>query len=104
MFFRGFILQAIPFAPVLAEEINKSFDWGQFANYGICGAILAWTLWRAEPRLRGIEAAIDRLTRMIAIMLTELPHVLEGAKAQCRVMDRELDAAARARGEKLEGE
>lgn len=72
---------------------------GPLANVGGVGAVLGWILWKSDPRLRGIEAAIDRLTRMIAVMLAELPHVIESVKTQCREMQAELDEAARARKE-----
>lgn len=98
------MFSALPYFPVLAQETGKGFDFSLLWNAGVCGVILAWTMWRAEPRLRGIEAAIDRLTRMIAIMLTELPHVLQGAKDQCRVVMGELNVAARNRGEKPDSE
>lgn len=88
----------------MAEVDGHGFDFSLLWNAGVCGVILAWTMWKAEPRLRGVEAAIDRLTRMIAIMLTELPHVMQGAKDQCRVVMRELDVAAHRRGEETKDE
>lgn len=98
---RLLVAASLPFIPILAEAVDgKGADLSYWINYGACGLILGWTLWRAEPRLRGIERAIDRLTRMIAILLSELPHVIEAVKQQCKAMFHELDTAARDRGEK----
>lgn len=76
-------------------------DWGgkwmMLGNFGGIGVVLAWFLWKGEPRLRAIEAAIDRLVRIIAIFLIELPHVIDAVKTQCRAMTEELDKAEKAR-------
>jgi hypothetical protein len=85
---------------ILAETLPEGFSFMPLINIGAVGVILAFVLWKLEPRMRGAECAIDRLTRAIAIMLTELPHVLEGAKRQCSQLNTELDDAARARGDK----
>lgn len=91
----------LPIAPAFLAEMEKSnFDFSLLFNYGVCGLILAWTLWKAEPRLRAIERAIDRLTMMIAVMLTELPHVFDAAKAQAVAMVEQLKDAARDRGDR----
>lgn len=86
----------------VAQVTPEGFSFMPLVNIGAVGVILAFVLWKLEPRMRGAECAIDRLTRAIAIMLTELPHVLEGAKRQCAQLNSELDEAARARGDKKE--
>lgn len=83
-----------------ASTPSAGFDWGELIKAGGIAAICAFVLVRLEPRLRGVESAIDRLTRMIAVMLGELPHVIEAVKTQCSDMRRELDQAATQRGDK----
>lgn len=98
--FRVIAAAEFPFLPVLADAMeSKGSDLAFWINYGACGIILGWTLWRAEPRLADIARAIDRLTRMICILLTELPHVIEAVKDQSKGMRRELTEAARKRGD-----
>jgi anaerobic C4-dicarboxylate transporter len=89
-------------ATVVAQAAGgspMSFDWGEVIKAGGIAAICAFVLARLEPRLRGVEAAIDRVTRMIAVMLGELPHVIDAVKNQCRDMEKELDRAAQQRGD-----
>jgi hypothetical protein len=90
------------FLPIFAFSIASSspgIDWGELLKAGGVAAICAFVLVRLEPRLRGVESAIDRLTRMIAVMMSELPHVIEAVKGQCRDMQKELDRSAQDRGE-----
>lgn len=98
-----FLITRLPIAALitlfLAQANPEGFSFMPLINIGAVGVILAFVLWKLEPRMRGAECAIDRLTRAIAIMLTELPHVLDGAKRQCAQLEAELDDAARARGE-----
>lgn len=74
----------------------------QLSNYGGIAVVLAWLLWKSEPRLRAIEAAIDRLVRLLAIFMIELPHVIEAVKTQCRDIIKETDKAAKERGDEPE--
>lgn len=99
-----FLITRLPIAALLtiffAQATTEGFSFAPLVNIGAVGVILAFVLWKLEPRMRGAECAIDRLTRAIAIMLTELPHVLEGAKRQCAILNVELEQAARERGDK----
>lgn len=61
--------------------------------------MLGWVLWKLEPRMRGAEAAIDRQTRMLAIFLIEMPHIMHAAQIQARGLMAELDAAKRKRND-----
>lgn len=83
-----------------ANQAVEHFDFGPLINVGGIGVVLAWLLWKSEPRMRGIEAAIDRLTRMIAVFLIELPHVIDAVKLQAREAQADCDRAAAERGEK----
>ena len=102
--FRHALSTTIPYVPVLADVWSGAPDWAFWINYGACGLILGWTLFRAEPRLTDIARAIDRLTRMIGLLLSELPHVIEQVKRQAVSINRESDDSARARGDKTGNE
>lgn len=69
---------------------------------GIVG-ICAFVLMRLEPRLRAVEAAIDRLARTMAVSFTALPYVIDAVKTQMQGIIRECDDAAAKRGEKGTG-
>lgn len=83
-------------APV---DVNPLSFWMPLLNIGGVGAVLAFVLWKLEPRMRGAEAAIDRQTRMLAIFLIEMPHIMQAAQIQCKNMVLELEDAKRKRGD-----
>jgi hypothetical protein len=74
----------------------------QFGGVGVC---LAWFMMRSEPRLRAIEAAIDRITRALIVLSISIASALEAlhwyaAKAirvQAEPIEKELDEAAKLR-------
>lgn len=74
----------------------------QFGGVGVC---LIWFMFRSEPRLRAIEAAIDRVTRVLIVLSIAIANALEALqwhaaksiKAQAEPIDRELDEASHSR-------
>lgn len=46
--------------------------WAPLLNTGPIGAILVWFMLRNEPRLRAIEASIDRIARALMIVVTAM--------------------------------
>lgn len=72
---------------------------------GGVGACLVWFMFRSEPRLRAIEAAIDRITRSLIVLSFAIANALEAIgwhaaksiKLQAEPIDRELDDAAKDR-------
>lgn len=74
----------------------------QFGGVGVC---LIWFMFRSEPRLRAIEAAIDRVTRALIVLSIAIANALEALqwhaaksiKAQAEPIDRELDEASHGR-------
>lgn len=66
---------------------------------GGVGGCLVWFMFRSEPRLRAIEAAIDRMARSIMLLVGALPSANDAQKAQAKGIIREIDDASKARGE-----
>ena len=64
------ILLAIAFQ--LAAE---GFDLAPLFNTGGAVAVLAFVLFRLEPRLRGIEKSNDRMTRALLVVTMSLKHL-----------------------------
>lgn len=89
----------LPIGGILFASVGPGFDWLEMVKAGGVFAICAFVLTRLEPRLRAMEAAIDRLTRSILMTMLEIPHIMEHVKTQSRDMLKELDAAAAARKE-----
>ena len=76
-----------------------TFDWLHFAaQNGPVGLMLAWVLWKQEPRQRAGEAAIDRLVRGNMIMLMEIQRTSPEGKRQAAALVAEIDDATKERG------
>lgn len=80
----------------LAQAV--AFDWSSLAEYGIIGVVLGWFLWKAEPRMRSMEAAIDRMTRGNMIMLMEIQRTTPEGKRQAQALIEEINQADKERG------
>lgn len=65
--------------------------WQPIVQVGVAGGVLVWFMWRNEPRLRGIEASIDRLAKAVLINTLALPHVLDVTKDQVKILINEID-------------
>lgn len=65
---------------------------------GAIGAILAFLLLKTEPRLRGMEAAIDRNSRALMLSLLAGEQVSAALKAQAQALLEELHDADLQRG------
>lgn len=71
-------------------------DVGSLLNLGAVGLVLAWFLLRSEPRMLGIEEAIDRNTRGAMLALLALEQVASGVKHQAQgVLEEIADAEKR---------
>ncbi len=89
----------IAYALFLSADAVSSFDFSPLVNLGAMGVVLAWMLWKAEPRMRAVESAIDRQSAAILILLLEIDRTTPEAKRQATVVMEEIKAARRARGE-----
>ncbi len=77
------------FMPILAAD----FDFTPLINGGALSIILAWFLWKHEPRIKAIEEAIDRMSRTLLLFLLELAHVSDAAKLQAKAIIEEIGKA-----------
>ena len=59
-----------------------------FLNNGVAIAILAWMLYKLEPRLKSISEAINRQSQLFLVLLDELDQSREAprSKAQQEVL------------------
>lgn len=61
-------------------------EWAQLLNVGAVGVVLAWFLYKLEPRLRDIEEALDRLTQAQLLLLINQPHTPEATRREAQRM------------------
>jgi hypothetical protein len=66
-------------------------------NVGAIGAILAWFMFRSEPRQLAMEEAIDRNTRARMVFVMAQDHVGPAAKQQAQALLEEINDADIAR-------
>ncbi len=96
----------VAFVPILAEAASEAAGqalpgWlGLAAQYGVMGIMLAWFMMRSEPRLRAIEAAIDRSSRAQLVLAMASPFLSQAGKEQVQAAIAEVDAAINARQNK----
>jgi len=91
-------------APAIAETV------GPWVQFGAVGACLMWFMFRSEPRLRAIEASINRASRVLINLSIAIANALEaiqwhGAKAirlQAEPIIAELDEIDRRNKTKTE--
>lgn len=69
-----FLSDAVPATGVTLDWISPLL---QFGGVGVC---LVWFMFRSEPRLRAIEAAIDRVTRALIVLSIAIGNALEALK------------------------
>ena len=70
------------------DEVLKAL-----VNSGVSGAILAFFLWRLEPRLRAIEDAIGRQGKIDLLRLAASPHVAPELKEAAKDLIKEIEIA-----------
>lgn len=81
-----------------ADSSGAGFTWAPFVNMGGVGLVLAWVLWKLEPRMRGLEAAIERQSRAVLVLLIEIKSTSPEGRTQAAAILKELDEAAKLRG------
>ena len=69
------------------EEILKGLATGA----GTAGAILAYYLWKLEPRLRSMEVTLNRQGRIDLLRLAASPHVAPELKEAAKNIIEEID-------------
>lgn len=60
---------------------------------GVAGAVLAYHLWKLEPRLRAIEDSISRQGKIDLLRMATSPHVAPELKEVAKTMIAEIDRA-----------
>ncbi len=73
--------------------------WTTLANVGVAGIVLGWFMFVVTPQLKGIESAIDRMSRAILILVIEMASSSVGAKTQAQTIIDEIKTAAHERKE-----
>lgn len=63
----------LSFLAVAGTELSPSVL-SPLINLGAMGVVLIWFMFRAEPRMRGMERAIDRQTRATILLAASLPN------------------------------
>jgi hypothetical protein len=59
--------------------------------FGIGVAVIAWLLFRTEPRLRAIEKSVDRLTKAVLMWVMAAKHGSAELKKEAQHMQNEID-------------
>lgn len=87
---------------MMIAQAATNADWiTPLIQLGGVGVVLLWFMFKSEPRLRGIEASIDRMSRSIMLLVGSLPSANPAQKVQAEGLIREIDDAAKARGQNL---
>lgn len=71
--------------------------WEPLINLGAIGCVLAWFMFRSEPRMTRIEEAIDRNTRAQVLLAMALDVKYPVIKERTQDLLTELDDAEKAR-------
>ena len=89
-----------PVFAILAQAVNPMTDtWTPLINIGAIGCVLAWFLFRSEPRMARVERAIDRGTRGNLLAAVAMSDMAEGRtispamRAQAKELIKEIDDA-----------
>lgn len=89
---------AVSFLMILANASPDVPGWMGAAGNAIgLGSVLFWFMFRAEPRLREIEAALNRNARTQMVMLLSIPTLSEAARKEADAIIKEIDAETAAR-------
>ncbi len=72
-------------------------DYSALYNLGAIGVVLAWMMWKVEPRMKAVEAALDRATRANMLMLIAAREVSDAVKGLAKGIEDEVEAAEEGR-------
>lgn len=67
---------------------------GPLINLGAVGCVLAWFMFKAEPRLKGLEESIDRNTRALLLAIISIEGLSPGVKDQVNTLLKEVELSA----------
>lgn len=94
------LLPSVAALLAIVADANAAW-WMPLANMGGIGVMLIWFMFRHEPRMKAVEAAIDRSSRTDLLRLIASPHVSPDVKDEATAIMREIDDADRDRNKKL---
>lgn len=72
---------------------NPADGWAEAGKYGLIGIVLLFILYRLEPRMKGIETAVNYLTQMIRLMLIEIKETSPAVRAQAVSIGEQMKAS-----------
>lgn len=73
-------------------------DWiAPIIQFGVGGGVLLWFMFKSEPRLRAIEASIDRMARSILLLVVSHSGSNDALRTQATEIIKEIDVAQNAR-------
>lgn len=80
---------------ILAQAgVDPVASWYQpLVNMGAIGIVLGWFMLRAEPRLRAIEASIDRVARALMVAVLSMKSCDASLKEQAQSIINEVEEA-----------
>lgn len=85
----------LPFIAAAAETAAGVITdrWSPLINLGAVGCVLAWFMFRMEPRMRRMEQAVDRFSRTVLLAVVSMRGVDPPIKEQAQAVLKEIDDA-----------
>src|SRR5262245_26435325 len=84
------VLMAVPLTIYFLADAEPPTDLGGLLRYGVVGAVLAYVLWRIEPRLDRIDRGLAILARAQMLTLLSRRDIPEPMKDQARQVLRDI--------------
>lgn len=78
---------------VTADGTPAAAWWAPLVNTGAIGCVLIWFMFRNEPRLRNIEAAIDRASRTSLVLVMSVKGISREAQEMAQSLVTEIDTS-----------
>jgi hypothetical protein len=103
--FRNFGVRAVVGSRLVGADVTYSLlsanpmpiadptTWWTFVKEAPTLAFLLWFMFVVFPRLKGMESAIDRLSRTVLCVIVALPQILPSTKRAMEEIIHEIDDA-----------
>lgn len=85
-----------------AATTPDPFNWWELMEKAPQVGVLLWFMFIVFPRLKGMESAVDRLSRTVLSIFVALPQLMEGTRAGMQGIIHEIDEAEARRNKKAE--
>lgn len=86
------LVSSTPLGFWLANAIGEGFDWLELIKASAITGVCFYVLVRLEPRLWDLQRSIFSLSKTIALMLAEMPHVIDAVKKQALELAKEAES------------